>query len=170
MTNKFEEISVDSLNENFFKLIGEKWMLITANDGESINTMTASWGGVGVLWNKNVTFCFIRPSRHTFKFMEGSDFYTLSFYDDKYKSKLSFCGTNSGKNVDKIKKIGFHPILDGCAPYFEESNLVLICRKIYAQYLAPELFLDDFIEQNYPLKDYHKMYIGEIEKVLVKNE
>lgn len=165
---KFKEISVSSLNENFFKLIGEKWMLITAGNEENVNMMTASWGGVGVLWNKNVTFSFIRPNRYTFEFTEQNDYYTLSFYDDIFKSELSFCGTNSGRDVDKIEKTGFTPVFDEAAPYFKEAKLVLVCKKIYTQYLAPELFLDPTIEQNYPLKDYHKMYVGEIEKVLIK--
>ena len=165
---KFKEISPNSLNENFFKLIGEKWMLITAGNEENLNMMTASWGGVGVLWNKNVTFSFIRPNRYTFEFTEQNDYYTLSFYDDTFKSELSFCGTNSGRDVDKIEKTGFTPAFDEAAPYFEEAKLVLVCKKIYTQYLAPELFLDPTIEQNYPMKDYHKMYVGEIEKVLIK--
>jgi len=165
---RFKEISINSLNENFFKLIGEKWMLITAGNEDSLNMMTASWGGVGVLWNKNVTFSFIRPNRYTFEFTEQNDYYTLSFYDDAFKSELSFCGTNSGRDVDKIEKTGFTPVFDEDAPYFKEAKLVLVCRKIYAQYLAPELFLDPTIKQNYPLKDYHKMYVGEIEKVLIK--
>lgn len=165
---KFKEISANSLNENFFKLIGEKWMLITAGKEKNLNMMTASWGGVGVLWNKNVAFSFIRPNRYTFEFTEQNDYYTLSFYDDEFKSELSFCGTNSGRDVDKIEKTGFTPIFDEAAPYFKESKLVLVCKKIYTQYLAPELFLDPTIEQNYPLKDYHKMYVGEIEKVLIK--
>ena len=98
---KFKEISVNSINENFFKLIGEKWMLITAGNEQNLNMMTASWGGVGVLWNKNVAFSFIRPNRYTFEFTEQNDYYTLSFYDDEFKSELSFCGTNSGRDVDK---------------------------------------------------------------------
>ncbi len=166
----FKEVSPGSIEENFFKLIGEKWMLITAGCRESYNTMTASWGGVGVLWNKNVTFSFVRPGRYTFDFMEKNDYYTLSFYNDKYKKELSFCGTNSGRDVDKAKATGFTPVFDDGAPYFEQAKMVLICKKLYSQYLAPELFADNSIEQNYPLKDYHKEYEGEIVKVLVKNE
>ncbi len=164
----FKEISVNSLDENFFKLIGENWMLITAGNKSSFNTMTASWGGIGVLWNRNVAFAFVRPCRYTFEFMEKNDYYTLSFYDNDYKKELSFCGTNSGRDVDKVKNIGFHPVFSEDSPFFEEARLVLICKKIYSQYITPEKFLDETIEQNYPLKDYHNMYIGEIVKVLIK--
>ena len=78
---KFTEIDVKSINDNMFKSIGQDWMLITSGEKEKFNTMTASWGGVGVLWNKNVTFAFIRPQRYTFDFMEKNDYYSLSFFN-----------------------------------------------------------------------------------------
>ncbi|MDQ5983131.1 MAG: hypothetical protein RUMPE_00129 [Eubacteriales bacterium SKADARSKE-1] len=164
----FKEVDVNSLNENVFKLIGEKWMLITAGDKDKLNMMTASWGGFGVLWNKNVTFAFIRPQRYTFGLVEKNDYYTLSFYDDdKYRDELSFCGTNSGKDINKTEKISFTPAFDK-APYFKEAKLVFVCKKIYGQFILPECFIDESLGSNYPNKDYHKVFVGEIEKVLIK--
>lgn len=167
---KFQEIDLKLLNENAFKLIGQDWMLITAGNRENLNTMTASWGGLGVLWNKNIAFTFIRPQRYTFEFVEKNDYFSLSFFSTKYRKELTFCGTNSGRDLNKIEKINFIPCFDELAPYFDEAKLTLICRKIYSDFIKPELFIDQTLDANYEKKDYHKMYIGEIVKALVSVE
>lgn len=164
----FKEINAKELNFNPFSLIGDKWMLITCGDKEKYNTMTASWGSIGVMWNKNVVFSFIRPQRYTFEFVEKNDYFSISFYPDEYKSALSLCGKVSGRDVDKAKEANLTPVFDEKTPYFEEANIVLICKKLYNQNLEPSCFLDKKLESFYPQKDYHKMFIGEIEKVLVK--
>ena len=148
-------------------LIGKDWMLISSGNEEKFNMMTASWGGLGVLWNKNVTFSFIRPQRYTIDFIESNDYYALSFYDKKYRESLNYCGKFSGRDVDKMKESKLTPVFDSNTVYFAEASLVLICKKIYEQQMDPECFIDKGLETNYPQKDYHKVFIGEIEKVLV---
>lgn len=163
----FTETSAKELNGfNTFSQIGEKWMLITAGNKEKFNTMTASWGMMGILWNKDVATAFVRPQRYTFEFLEKNDYYTLSFFESKYKKQLSYCGRNSGRNVDKIKETGLTPIFDEQAPYFKEASTVFICKKIYGQFISPEGFIDIDLDKNYENKDYHKMYVGEIIKCL----
>ena len=166
-TMSFTETSAKELNGfNTFSQIGEKWMLITAGNEEKFNTMTASWGMMGILWNKDVATAFVRPQRYTFEFLEKNDYYTLSFFESKYKKQLSYCGRNSGRNVDKIKETGLTPIFDEQAPYFKEASTVFICKKIYGQFISPEGFIDVDLDKNYENKDYHKMYVGEIIKCL----
>ena len=156
------------LDENVFELIGKKWMLITAGTIDSYNTMTASWGGLGVLWNKKICFCFIRPSRYTYNFMEKSDFFSLSFFNEEYRDVLQFCGTNSGRDVDKVSMTGITP-LEGFAGtvYFAEAKLVLECKKIYYQDLDHTHFIESDIMEHYPEENYHRIYIGEIIKCLI---
>ncbi|MEG2054648.1 MAG: flavin reductase, partial [Oscillospiraceae bacterium] len=155
---------------NIFDLIGKKWMLVTAGDKESYNTMTASWGGVGVLWNKNVAFSFIRPQRYTFEFLESNSSYTLSFYNVDWKKSLSLCGSNSGRDIDKAKETGLIPVFNQNAPYFEQAKLVLVCKKLYGQFLNKESIIDSELTGSYTNNDYHKMYVGEIVKVLIKED
>ena len=163
----FKETKPELLTDNPFKLIGSDWMLITAGTPESYNTMTASWGGLGILWERKMATCFIRPTRYTYEFAERSPNFTLSFFDEKYRKALTYCGTHTGKDTDKVKGSGLTPVKEGGFVYFSEARLVLACRKIYAQDIDPHLFLDPKIESMYPQKDYHRMYIGEIEKCLV---
>ena len=109
--------TVESLSFNPFTKIGKEWMLISAYDekrtDKKINTMTASWGGVGVLWGKNVFFCFVRPQRFTKEFIDAQDTVTLSFFGEEYKEALTKCGRISGRNCDKITDAGL------CAKEFD---------------------------------------------------
>ena len=165
----FKNISPYDLTQNPFQLIGKDWMLITAKNGDKINTMTASWGGVGILWNKPVAFVFVRPTRYTFEFIENCDTFSLNFLPSEFKKELSYCGTVSGRDEDKIKKCGFTVSEEIATPYFEESDTVFICRKHYADMLSCEGFIKPEMDAEcYADKNYHKLYIVEIEKVLKK--
>lgn len=166
----YREIQPSEIGENVFKAVGADWMLITAGSLESFNTMTASWGGLGVIWGRNICWCVIRPNRYTYEFMEAADVFTLSFFEEKYREALKYCGSNSGRDVDKAKATGLTPVrgvLEGTT-CFDEAKLVLECRKIYFQDIDPGHFLDPAIENNYPNRDYHRMYIGEIMNCRVK--
>lgn len=167
---QFREINPLDITENAFRLIGKDWMLVTAGNSTKLNTMTASWGGVGVLWNKNVAFSFIRPQRYTLEFIDQNEYYTLSFLQDGYRDTLTFCGRNSGRDVDKIKGKKLTPVFDENAPYFEQAKLVLVCKKLYKQAMTPDSFIDKaLIEKNYPDNDFHYAFVGEIVKVLIKD-
>ncbi len=163
---EFRQIELWELKENPFTLIGEDWMLITAGRKESFNTMTASWGGLGVLWDRKVAICVIRPGRYTHGLMETSDYYSLSFFSRKYRDVLTFCGSKSGRDIDKVKEAGLTPVFAEKAIFFREARLVLECRKVYVQRITPAGFVDQTLERCYPQKDYHTMYIGEIVRCL----
>lgn len=169
MASEFKNIDPEQIGDNVFKLIDKDWMLITAGKKDSFNTMTASWGGLGVLWHKPVAFCFVRPNRHTYGFMEREQYYSLSVYPEKHRKALELCGSKSGRNVDKVKETGLTPLsgITG-AVYFEQARLVLECRKIYYHDIDPRKFLDPEIHKNYPIKDYHRMYVGEVLNCLAK--
>ena len=166
----FREIDIKSVNLNPFEKIGREWMLITAGSEEKFNTMTASWGGLGVLWNKNVAFTFIRPSLYTFEFTEREDFFSLCFFPAGYKKELTYCGRNSGRDVDKVKETGLTPMFMEGVPYFEEASMVLICKKLYSQPMGKEYVCDnEAVFPNYGENEpYHTLYVGEIVKAFVR--
>ncbi len=163
-------ISIDpkTLKDNVFSITDDEWMLVTAGDRTGFNTMTASWGGLGILWFKNVSFIFVRPGRYTYEFMEKHDTYTLSFLGDEHRDILTYCGKMSGRNVDKVKETGLTPVFDKNSVYFNQSRMVMVCRKLYHQDIDPKNFLDPAIHDAYPNKDYHRMYVGEITDLLMK--
>lgn len=148
--------------------IGNEWMLITAGDLQNHNTMTAAWGSVGYLWNKPVSTIFVRPQRYTYTFCEENDYYSLCFFDREYRKKLALCGSKSGREIDKDKACDLTPVFD-LATYYEQASLVIICKKLYAADIKEDQFLDqEIVQKQYPEKDFHRMYVGEIVKVLTK--
>ena len=160
-------ITPEEIKRDPFTLIDKDWMLITAEKEGKVNTMTASWGGVGIIWNKKVAYIFIRPQRYTKEFVDASERFSLSVLPDSYRKELTYLGRVSGRDEDKIAKTGLKVAYEEGVPYFEESKYVLICRKLYAQDLKGECFIDKSLDpKNYPIQDYHTMYVAEIEEVL----
>ncbi len=154
--------------DGVFEKIGKEWMLIGASAEGAENIMTASWGCLGVLWNKPVAICFIRPQRHTYTLTEKAERLSLSFLCEEYREALKFCGRASGRDCDKFAGAGLTKEFFGDVPYPAEADCVLITKKLYADDLKKASFLDPDLLKNYPLDDFHRVYVCEIEKVLVK--
>ena len=157
-------------SENAFDLIGKGWMLVTAGGKAKFNTMTASWGGIGWLWNRPVAFVFIRPERFTHDFVEREERLTLSFYREDCRGILQFCGTKSGRDVDKVKETGLRPVaLESGAMTFEQARLTLDCRKLFKSPMAAANFIDRSILEKWyndrPGGSLHDVYVVEIEGV-----
>jgi flavin reductase (DIM6/NTAB) family NADH-FMN oxidoreductase RutF len=95
----WKTIKPEQLHENVFTAIGTEWMLITAGTLSSWNTMTAAWGGFGFLWQKNVVFAFVRPTRHTYEFTEKNDTFTLSFLKAEHRDILHTRTSRACSNV-----------------------------------------------------------------------
>ncbi|NDW18805.1 flavin reductase family protein [Dysgonomonas sp. 216] len=166
----FREEDVKDLQLNAFDL-KNKWMLITAGKDGAVNTMTASWGGFGVMWGKDVVFVVIRPQRYTKEFIDGTDSFSLTFFDESFKKQLSYLGRVSGRDEAKIEKAGLTVSLnDEKTPYFKDAETVIFAKKLFAQPLNESSFLDtDIIDRWYPEKDFHTLYIAEVTKILTKD-
>ena len=169
-----KEINIKEMKFNPFKLIGNEWMLVTAgNERTGCNTMTASWGHLGCLWGSNdpTAVIYLRPSRYTKQFVDATDRFTLCVMDKSFKKSMAYLGTVSGRDENKVEKAGLTPVFEDDTTYFAEAKLVFVCKKLYASELKEDGFLyDSIIEKNYPLRDYHTMYVGKIEKVLVRDD
>ncbi len=166
----FQPYPVDLLDFNAFTKIGNDWMLITAGDKEKANAMTASWGGVGVMWGKNVAIIFVRDTRYTKEFIDNSDTFSLTFFDKTYHSALKYMGAVSGREEDKINNARMHlDYYNGEIPYIDEGNLVIVCKKMSATRITEDSFLDPEIKEKwYADGNMHTMYIGEILEVLAR--
>ncbi len=165
----FKEIDFTQVKENVVDLLKNQWGLVTAGNADGFNTMTVSWGAVGELWAMDMATIYIRPQRYTVNYLEDNDYFTVSFYDKEYHQALALCGSKSGRNVDKVKETGLTPAFENGVPYFEEAKLVLVCKKVAKGEFKPEQFIDKtIIDKQYSANDYHYIYYGAIEKVLVK--
>lgn len=159
----FQQLPAESVEFNPFTKIGKEWALVSSGTKTKYNTMTVSWGGLGVMWGKNTVYIFIRNSRYTKEFIDNNDFFTISFLDEAYRDALNYCGSHSGRNEDKFEAAGLTPAFRHGIPYPDEANYVIICKKMAAVPITKETFTDDSIESKfYADGDYHTMYVGEI--------
>lgn len=166
--NGYKRISPDKIPGNIIKLLND-WMLITSGVEDNLNVMTASWGGLGVLWDRPIALNFINPTRFTVSTMEKGDTYTLSFYTEAYKEALEYCGNNSGRDTDKIKGSGLTPIkTPNGATAFSEAWMIIECRKIVDQQISSDAVKDKPLAAEWSKNGYHKIYIGEILNVWIK--
>ena len=166
---KIESANLVKEQINPFEMIGKDWMLVTAGNENGWNTMTASWGFMGVMWGKNVATTVIRPQRYTKEFIDKNEYFTLSFFEEEQRGALAYCGKYSGRDVDKAKETGLAPLFVDGTTAFEQAKTIIVCKKLYVQDMDPESFVDTSIDgQWYPDKDYHTAYVGEIVAVYVK--
>ena len=162
-----KEIPVQELKLDPLMIVRE-WMLITAGTKErGYNTMTASGGHLGSIWGggkcRPSAVVYVRPQRYTKEFMDREELFTLSFFPEGYRDRLGYLGTHSGRDGDKIAEAGLTPVFSDGYTGFAEARLTLLCRKLYQGRLQESGFADRrIIEDNYPEKDFHEMYIGEI--------
>lgn len=167
--HSFQDVSVDLVEMNPFEKVGKDWMVVTAGSEKMSNAMTASWGGFGVMWGKNVAYVVIRHSRFTKTFIDRDKKFSLSFLSEKHRGLMKFLGTVSGRDEDKMREanvlVNFHKDV----PFMDLADLVFICRVMSATEIKAEDFIDDNIDKQwYGDGDYHTMYIAEITDILAR--
>lgn len=159
-------VGFDRLTIQPHDLFHRQWVLLTSGDYTlgKYNTMTIGWGAVGTMWSRPFAFVAVRHSRYTLEFMEAYDTFTLTAFPKEYHKALSYLGSHSGRDGDKIASAGLTPEPANlvASPAFKEAELVIECHKIYADDLNPAHFLDMSIHDVYPNRDYHRIYYGEI--------
>ena len=161
-----ESIPFERFRLSVVSIWDRQWLLLATGDFQKKdnNCMTVGWGSFGVMWGRPFAMVVVRPTRYTWQLMERSDSFTLTAYPEEHREKLSYCGSHSGRDGDKAKACGLTACAAGRvrAPAFEEAELLIECRKIYEDDFDPGRFLDPKIETNYPQKDYHRVYFGQI--------
>ncbi|NLV49939.1 MAG: flavin reductase family protein [Clostridiales bacterium] len=150
------------LKSSVFQMIGKQWLLISAGTEKSFNSMTASWGAFGVLWNKYTATVYVRPERYTYGFLETNDRFSLCLFGEKHREALVVMGTKSGRDMDKPAACGLSPVFIDGVPAYAEAETVFICKKIYSDNLRAENMGEDGLSVYAAGSGIHKMYIGEI--------
>lgn len=164
------QLDIHRLPENPFEDLNHRWMLIGATDGTRQNAMTAGWGGMGVIWERDVFFVLVRPCRYTYELLEKTDTVTLSFFGDGYRKELTYLGRTSGRDEDKLAACGLTPVVEGRDVYFKEATTVLSGRIIAKTDLHSEDLVDRDLEKHYPKKDYHRVYVCELTRAFTQND
>ncbi len=155
---------------DIFKVFDKQWALLTVGNADKFNTMTISWGGMGTLWNKPVATVYVRTSRYTHEFMDGNEFFSISFYPEQYRKTLGILGSMSGRDMDKMKESGLTPKQVGQTMTFEEAEVTVICRKLFRQRLDLDNIPRDVVKTFYTDDAPHDMYIGEVVEIIRTGE
>ena len=153
-------------NVDSFGIFNDVWALLTAGSKEAYNTMTISWGGLGTLWGKPVATVYVKPIRYTHRFLEQNDYFTISFFPEKYRAALTLLGTKSGKDGDKVKEAGLNPDFLENSVTFKEAEVTLLCRKIYRQDLDIDSMPENVVKTFYTTEAAHTMFIGEVVEII----
>ena len=167
--NEFKRVKLDDISFDANKMFDKEWAVLTASKkDESSNCLTISWGSYGELWGKPIMIAYVRPERYSHDFIEDSEFFSINFFEEKYKKETLYLGTHSGRDENKVEKVNFHYINGDKCKYFEEANLVFILRKIYSDDFRKENFIDKSIADKIYGENgqLHTFYIGEIVEVL----
>lgn len=161
-----QPINITELKVQPHHLFHHQWALLASGDFETrqFNAMTIGWGAIGTMWSKPFVFVAVRHSRYTYQFIEKYETFTVTAFPEQYHDALSLLGSRSGRDGDKIAASGLTPeaSIQVAAPSFKEAELVIECQKMYADDLNPAHFLDESIYKQYPKRDYHCIYYGEI--------
>jgi len=164
-------MNLENFNLAPFHLLDKEWALLTAGDRENFNSMTISWGGMGTLWGKPVVTVYVKPIRYTYEFMENSEYFTISFYDETYKKDLGIMGSKSGRNVDKVAQTDLTPEFLDKGISYQEAKLTIVCKKIYFQDLDRshiQNISQNELDRYYKTEPIHRMYIGEVVDIMDK--
>lgn len=151
---------------DIFSQFNDKWALLSAGPKDKHNTMTISWGGMGTLWFKPVVTVYVKPCRYTYEFMNENEFFTVSFYPEKYRDALTLMGSKSGRDINKDAAAGLTVRDLGDAVTYEEAEVTLLCKKIYYQDMDPENMPAEVVQQNYTVDKPHRIFIGEVVDII----
>lgn len=171
----FRRCTARELPGNLIERIADEWMLVAAGSPEQgTAAMTVNWGAMGYLWHKDFVMVVIRKSRNTLAYMQRSGGFSLNLFGPQYREELTFCGRNSGRDVDKIAHCGFTTEYENGTPFFTQADTVLLCKTMYecgideANFLDREVF-HRWYEEGVHLGDMHQMFLASIDAVLRKN-
>lgn len=154
---------LDEVRCSPFSMIGKSWFLLTSGTPDNFNTMTASWGAMGEIWGKPSFHCFVRTNRYTLEFLDRNELFTASFFDVGYKPALKYCGSNSGRDVDKAKETGLIPVSIDGSTTFRQARSVIVCRKMYSGMIQADGFVEpETYEKWYSENPMHREIVGEV--------
>lgn len=155
----FNEYSSEALEQL------KKGAFLTVKNEDEVNTMTIAWGSISYIWNKPIFMVAVRYSRHTYKLIDNAGEFTVSIpLKNDLKKELAYCGTKSGRDVNKFKECNL-TIVEAqkiSTPVIGECELHYECKIVYQQAMEPATLAEEIRNRNYPNNDYHVLYFGEI--------
>ena len=169
-TKELRLIDIKDLKDNAVSLFADNWFVVTAGDESDFNQLTISWGALGQIWGNPSATIYIRNTRYTYPYLNNNQYFTLCAFDEEYRDKVSFIGSKSGRDVNKVEATGLTPkVTELGSVYYDEARLVIECEKVYFNEIIPANILIEEGQKMYDGNDdTHRMYIGKIVNVWEK--
>lgn len=168
-SQEWKAVTAKEIEDNPVVKVGDEWMVLAAGREGDMNAMTIGWGTWGVLWGRPVMTVYVSSSRYTHSFMERNEYFTVTGFPEQYRQALSYIGSHSGRDGDKLKDAGLTPEFTELGnPIFREADLAIECRLLYKEVLDVTQVPDRIREMYDRGVGPHSMYIGEIVNVWVK--
>jgi flavin reductase (DIM6/NTAB) family NADH-FMN oxidoreductase RutF len=170
----FKQINPSEIPGDVFTLVNKDFTVITGGNPEHYNSMVASWGGWGTLFNKPVTWCFLRSNRYTLELIRKNLTYTMSYFDDEYKEDIMPFGEKSGRDSNKMKETKLTSVQTPAGNLtYKEAKIIIECKLFEVTTIAPDDFQTEdarkfMIDAHAETNDYHKIVFGEITNVWVR--
>ncbi len=165
----YKQVNAESIPGNIIKLLSQDWMLITVADGDNVDMLTTTWGGLGSLFGKSVAFCFVDSKSAICALMEKSDTYTLTFYTEAYRNALQYCSKDSGSELNKVEASGLTPVsMPSGAKAFKEAWMIVECRKLLSQTLNEDSIVSGNVRKDCGGEKSNHLFVGEIVGVWIK--
>ncbi|SES69439.1 flavin reductase family protein [Anaerobranca gottschalkii] len=162
--SKIKEITYSELLPQVLDKL-PKGAFLTTKYKDKVNTMTIGWGSIGIMWGKPIFMVGVRYSRHTYRMLQSSGEFTISIPIEKdLKKELAFCGSKSGRDIDKISqtRLNLKPGFKVNTPVIEDCELHYECKVVYQQSMDPGLVIGEIDERYYKNNDFHVLFYGEI--------
>lgn len=156
-----KQIDIYDYADHILKYL-KKGILITTKNDDKINSMTISWGQLGIVWNRLIFTAYIRQGRFTHEILKKTNEFTINIpMNEKAGKILSYCGTKSGRDYHKVKELGLTPVYGEniSVPGIKELPLTLECRLIYSQ-LQDKNLIPEFLKQEFYPRDVHESFHG----------
>jgi flavin reductase (DIM6/NTAB) family NADH-FMN oxidoreductase RutF len=164
----FTPIAPGEITGNVFTLVGEDYTVITSGTMEKYNSMTASFGGWGILFNAPTTWCFLRANRYTLEFIRETRTYTMTYFDEPYREQVMLFGTRSGRDSDKMQRHALTAVETPSGNIaYKEAKLIIECALTEITTVQPDDFYTDegrsfVVTAHEEAKEYHKIVFGQI--------
>lgn len=139
-----------------------------ASDGKETNGLTIGWGSLGTLWSKPCCSVYVHALRYSKHIFDGADGFSVCWLSEEHKNVVNYFGTASGRDEDKMANSKLTVASIDGVPYFEESDMVIICKKMGQSDFDANNISVERINNWYKKDGVHTIYQGEITHVLRK--
>ncbi len=161
-------VQADEYGKIFAERLG-KGAFLTTSDGTKANTMTVSWGNLGIMWGSPIVTIMVRQTRFSKENLDKVKAFTLSIpRDDSFQKALALCGSRSGRDMNKFAAagIGTKAPQTGIVPVISSGPFLHFeCTVAYERLMDTQALTEELRDKWYGSDAPHTIYVGTVHAV-----